>query len=61
LVVRVSEFDAARLSRDAQVAGEAFGFEDVEGELPPEAAGAFAVWWIAGVAAFACAVGYSLL
>lgn len=61
MAIRVSEFDAVRLARDAQVAGEAFGFEDVEGEMPTSANGGVVLWWLAGAAAFAGLIGYSFL
>lgn len=60
MVGHVNKFDALRLARDAEVAGQAFGFVDVEGQPHHVAAAGNWLLWAAGCSVlFGCLV-YSL-
>ncbi|MCX7341486.1 MAG: hypothetical protein NT037_13375 [Hyphomicrobiales bacterium] len=49
MAVHANKFDALRLARDAEVAGQAFGFVDVEGRPHHrDAAGNWLLWAAAG-------------
>jgi hypothetical protein len=53
--VRPSSFDEVRLSREAKLAGEAFGCESVPEARPAESSSW--LWWVAGALAVVGFVG----
>ncbi len=61
MALQASEFDLARLSREARVAGEAFGFEEVEGEMTEAQTNGALVWWLSATVAITALLGWSLL
>ena len=57
---RITEFDALRLSREAEMAGQAFAFDDAAAPVAGISHLASWLWWIAGLAAFAGVVSLGL-
>ena len=60
MATRIAEFDALRLAREAEMAGQAFAFDDVA--TTPASASHIAswLWWAAGIAAFAGLISLGL-
>lgn len=57
----VRHFDAARLNRDAECAGQAFGFEDVEASVGVTTSASVWMAWCTGIAAVMVSLGYAFL
>ena len=60
MATRIAEFDALRLSREAEMAGQAFAFDDTA--TLPESTSHMSnwLWWAAGIAALAGLVSLGL-
>ncbi len=57
---RMTEFHALRLSRAAEMAGQAFAFDDVASTPAGPSHLSNWLWWAAGIAAFAGLVSLGL-
>ncbi len=60
MATRTTEFDALRLSREAEMAGQAFAFDDLAPSDPASSYLSNWLWWAAGFAAFAGLVSLGL-
>ncbi|MCX7326327.1 MAG: hypothetical protein NTZ14_18325 [Hyphomicrobiales bacterium] len=61
MAAHVSKFDAVRLARDAEVAGQAFGFVDVECHPRHVAAAGNWLLWAAGCSVLLGCLVYGLV
>lgn len=61
MAVDVNKFDAARLAREAEVAGQAFGFVDIDAHPAQVAAAVNWLFWAVSCGALMGCIAYSFV